>query len=246
MASVKNYFSSVPVSISYKGEDIPVFLIYSPRRSWAIEVRHNGDVIIRLPDSASADDAKRIVEEKGDWILKQRSKFAVRVFPKRLYESGDVLPFFGEELVVQRCVGKAGARVEGGELVVSLPEGFCGDEASDLAREVVILLYRRLGLVVLDEFVEKYAGLVGVEKPAVRIKVQERRWGSCTPKNGITINARVLLAPRVVAEYLVVHEVVHLRFRHHQASFWEEVERVMPGYREAERLLKEEGWRYVF
>ena len=51
---------------------------------------------------------------------------------------------------------------------------------------------------------------------------------------------------KIVIRYLVVHEVAHIRFRHHQESFWAEVERLMPEYREAERLIKEEGWQWVF
>ena len=242
----KKYIQAVPETFTFKGETIPCFIFYSPRRSWGLEIRTNGDVLIRLPQSATRADAEKIIEEKGDWILKHRHKFAVRVLPPRKYEDGESIPFFGDDVIIRRKTGPASAKIADGVLEISIPEGFEGNDASDLARDVVILLYRRLGLKVLDDFVAKYAALEGVEKPPVRIKVQERRWGSCTPKNGITINARVLLAPKIVAEYLVAHEVVHLRFRHHQASYWEEVERVMPEYRKAEQLLKEDGWKYVF
>jgi hypothetical protein len=78
------------------------------------------------------------------------------------------------------------------------------------------------------------------------MRFQEKKWGCCTPKNGIIINARVFLAPKIVAEYLVVHEVAHLRFRHHQKTYWDEVERLMPDYRKAERLLREDGWKWIF
>ena len=56
----------------------------------------------------------------------------------------------------------------------------------------------------------------------------------------------ILLAPAIVAEYIVVHELAHLRFRHHQKIFWDEVGRLMPGYRDAEKILKTEGWKFVF
>lgn len=246
MPPEKKLIKAIPVQVPYNDEILPCFVFFSPRRSRQLEVKPNGDVIVRMPDYADMDNVRDFVTEKGDWIVKHRKVFVARTMPKRMYETGDLFPFFGTNLTIERKVGPARAQITGDILEISLPAGFEGQDASDLARDVVILLYRRLGLKVLDEFVEKYAGLENVEKPPVRIKLQEQRWGSCTPKNGITINARVLLAPKTVAEYLVAHEVVHLRFRHHRASYWEEVERVMPEYREAERLLKEDGWSYVF
>ncbi|HJJ28296.1 MAG TPA: SprT family zinc-dependent metalloprotease [Methanocorpusculum sp.] len=246
MPEEKKLIKAVPVQVTYKDEILPCFVFFSPRRSRQLEIKQNGDVIVRMPDYADMENVRDFVTEKGDWILKHRKVFVARTMPKRRYETGDTMPFFGRELTIERKTGAARAQIAGDVLEIYLPEGFEGDEASDLARDVVILLYRRLGLKVLDAFVEKYAALEGVEKPPVRIKLQEKRWGSCTPKNGITINARVLLAPKIVAEYLVAHEVVHLRLRHHQASYWDEVGRVMPEYKEAERLLKEEGWGYIF
>ncbi|HJK15028.1 MAG TPA: M48 family metallopeptidase, partial [Methanocorpusculum sp.] len=108
------------------------------------------------------------------------------------------------------------------------------------------MLYRRIGISPLEEIIRHYSPLVGVDPPILRIRMQKRKWGCCTPKNGIIVNARILLAPKIVAEYIVVHELVHLRFRHHQKTFWNEVERLMPTYRDAETILKNDGWKFVF
>lgn len=234
-------------SFEYRGEVIPLeILISKKRKRWAISVRENGDVVIHLPYGLIEADGVKIAEEHAAWIEKQRVKFLSRTADIRRYEDGDKIPFFGDELIIVRKSGSASAKINGKFLEISMPNEFSESESICTARELVILLYRREGLKVLNQFVEKYADIEGVEKPALRIKIQQSKWGCCTPKNGIIINVRVLLAPKIAAEYLVVHEVVHIRFRNHQKDFWDEVARVMPRYKDAEKLLKEEGWRWIF
>lgn len=234
-------------SIIYNGEEIPIEVIVSNRRrSWAISVTESGCVKVRIPTSMTEADALKIAEEKSAWIFKQRSKFLSREAAVQHYNTGDTITFFGETLKIVRHEGTASAKIDSGVLNISVPKEFSADDAELIARDTVIFLYKRLALKVLDDFVTKYSEIERVPKPKVRIGVQERKWGCCTPQNGIIINAKVLLAPKIVAEYLVVHEIVHIRFRHHQKSFWDEVSRVMPNYIEAERLLKEDGWKWVF
>ena len=76
---------------------------------------------------------------------------------------------------------------------------------------------------------------------AVRIKRQKRLWGSCTPRGTINLNRRLILAPPAVFEYVVVHELCHLREAHHQAPFWLLVGQILPGFEEQRRWLKANG-----
>jgi len=235
------------LSIVWNGQRIPIEIIYSDRtRSWAIEVTTIGEVLVRVPSAVSEKKAMAIAQSKAERIAKQQVKFQTREKELRRYADGDMISFFGEQLIIARTAGPARAEISGGYLNISIPDSFSPDDAEMIARNVVMLLYRRLGTTVLDAFVEKYAVLAGVTKPKLRMRLQKKKWGCCTPKNGIIINARVLLAPRIVAEYLVVHEVVHLRYPHHQKAYWNEVERLMPEYRKVEKLLKDDGWKWEF
>lgn len=219
----------------------------SRRKSWTIEVKQTGEVFVRVPDTLSQEKVQLLVQEKSSWIFQQLEKYEMRLPTLRRYEDGELLPFLGNEYPVHRRVGAAAkAEFTGSSFVITVPDGFSSEDQTLIARDVVMLLYRRIGFSHLQEIVSKYAPLANVSAPKLRIKVQEKKWGCCTPKNGIIINARVLLGPKIVAEYIVVHELAHIRFRHHQKSFWDEVERLMPEYREVERILKEEGWRFVF
>jgi predicted metal-dependent hydrolase len=230
------------------GTGIFCTIVYSSRRkSWTIEVRQATSVIVRVPDTMTSGQVHALVQEKTAWILQQAGKFEARQTVSRNYEDGEVLPFLGTGYPVERRHGNTvKAEFTGDAFVITLPDGFSPEDQRLIARDAVTLLYRRIGYPPLAALIEKYAPAAGVAPPKLRLRVQEKKWGCCTPKNGIIINARVLLAPEPVAEYIVVHELAHIRFRHHQKSFWNEVERLMPGYRGAERILKEDGWKFVF
>ena len=231
-------------AVVFDGEEIPVTVVRSPRRrTVGITVKESGEVILRIPPNVTEAEALRFAQEKAEWIAKHRVRFAKRKRPVREYADGDVLPFFGRELTICRAEGKTvRAEIDKSTLRLTGPPG----TDSAVFRDAVIFLFRREALRLLRPLVAGVSAAAGVEPPALRVRLQERKWGCCTPKNGIIINVRALLAPETVIRYLVVHEVAHIRFRHHQESFWAEVERLMPEYREAERILKEDGWQWVF
>ena len=231
-------------AVVFDGEEIPLTVIRSARRKTiGLTVKESGEVILRIPPHVPEEKAVSFAQSKAEWIFRHRTKFENRKRVERTYADGETIPFFGRELTIRRIEGdKVRAEIFGDELLLTGPQG----TGADVFREAVIFLFRREGAKLLRPIVSEVAKAAGVEPPAVRIREQQRRWGCCTPKNGIILNVRVLLAPKLVIRYLVVHEVAHLEHRHHQDSFWAEVERLMPEFREAERVLKEQGWMWVF
>ena len=240
--------AACPGTVTYNGQEIPYTIIYSDRsRSWAIEVKADASVIVRMPQNIPPEKAKTLVETKNEWIYQQVQKYTARVQISRRYTDGETLPFLGKDYPIIRKTGDyAKAEFTDGLFYITLPDGFTESDQTALARDLIIMLYRRVGAAPLEDIINHYSPLAGVDPPKLRIRMQERKWGCCTPKNGIIIDVRVLLAPKIVAEYIVVHELAHLRFRHHQKTFWDEVERLMPTYRDAETILKNDGWKFVF
>src|SRR5262245_27636462 len=81
----------------------------------------------------------------------------------------------------------------------------------------------------------------GLAVTRVTIRDQRSRWGSCSPKGHIALNFRLLLMPADVREYILVHELMHLRQPNHSIRFWRLVEQACPGFRDAERWLRTHG-----
>ena len=94
---------------------------------------------------------------------------------------------------------------------------------------------------VIPERVAYFASLAGVDYGMITIRNQRTRWGSCSAKGNLNFNCLLMLAPPEVLDYVVVHELCHRKEMNHSPKFWEEVERIMPDYKERERWLKENG-----
>ena len=94
---------------------------------------------------------------------------------------------------------------------------------------------------VLPEIAARCAPKVGVHYGRITIRAQRTRWGSCSAQGNLSFNCLLMLTPDDVMEYVVVHELCHRKEMNHSARFWAEVERVLPGYRESRRWLKENG-----
>lgn len=92
---------------------------------------------------------------------------------------------------------------------------------------------------------QMHAQRMGVSFGKVTIRLQKSRWGSCSAKGNISLNALLMLAPEKVRDYVVIHELCHRRHMNHSPAFWDEVERWMPDYRIARNWLKKHGDRLM-
>lgn len=89
------------------------------------------------------------------------------------------------------------------------------------------------------------ARALGVSYSRLTLRDQKSRWGSCSSKGGLSFNWRLVLAPHDVLDYVVVHEVCHLRELHHGPAFWKLLEQRRPGYRDSKRWLDDHGWEIL-
>lgn len=92
---------------------------------------------------------------------------------------------------------------------------------------------------------EELAARYGFNYKKIFIRSQKTRWGSCSSQKNLNFNWRLILTPRNCCDYVIIHELCHLKEMNHSQKFWNLVEQCMPSYRNAERWLKEEGGRLM-
>lgn len=117
-------------------------------------------------------------------------------------------------------------------LTTPRPQPFSAEEVAALAEQARTLIPERAAF---------FAPRVGVSYGRITIRSQRTRWGSCSSKGNLNFNCLLMLAPREVLDYVVVHELCHRKHMNHSADFWAEVERICPDYRTHRTWLKTNG-----
>lgn len=149
----------------------------------------------------------------------------------RAYEDGELFPYRGEPLALTMSADARGVSARDGRLIV--PRG-----ARDELRRRVLWWYTAETECVIRELVPAWAKRLGVRPRSATVRLVRTRWGSCAASGDLYFNSRIAMLTPDVAEYLVVHELCHLRRMDHSPAFWREVEAALPSARELRASLR--------
>lgn len=269
---IKDIKDSTRDSIEVGSRRINYEILYSKRRKRAaLMVRPDRMVEFHAPAGLEKTRIREMVRDKADWILKKLDWFEENRHPDptKRYVQGEEFLFLGEvyhlNIIVEeewksqhsgkiQHPGNVSARINDQVLEVSLNSQAPGvslsknlpeDGRKELVREAVCRWYAERAVEKVGEFVELYSEKLRVPPPFFQVKYQRKRWGSCSAKNVIRINFQLLMASPGQLEYVVVHELCHIKEKNHSPAFWALVEELMPGYGPHREELKKDGWKYV-
>lgn len=202
-------------------------------RHYVLRLRPDGTARVTIPRGGSAREAKRFAERNASWLEKQLLRLAARPRRPTTWTTGTEILFRGERVRLEAGSEGPGGLVRLGSEVVHVP-----DTATDL-RPAIEGYLRRLAARELPARVLELAALHKVPVERVMVRNQRSRWGSCSRRGTISLNWRLIQTPPAVRDYLVLHELAHFKEMNHSGRFWNEVARLCPDFREAERWLKE-------
>lgn len=169
------------------------------------------------------------------WIFQHFDEF--NHLPTKAPSHGDRLPFLGDDLVlVLEPAARATIRPEGNGLILAAPEF---DPLWVLA--ALEAWFREQARRELRKRVDLWSRAMGVRPGRITVRDQQTRWGSCSTAGNLNFSWRLVMAPLPVLEYVVIHELAHLRQHNHSPAFWAIVEEHCPRYAEHKRWLREEG-----
>jgi predicted metal-dependent hydrolase len=213
------------------GETVTVRVRESPRaRTARIVVRRDGLIEIVVPRRVSYAEIDRLLERHRAWIAK-RTTIPTQLGldrPGVVWRDLEPIP-----IEIARSSG-ASARLKDGRLVV-------GAMSDADVREAIERWFRREARWLITESVEREAARLGLAFRTIAIRDQQTRWGSCSRRGTLSFNWRLAIAPRDVREYVVIHELCHLRELNHSQAFWQLVSTALPGWQEHKRWLAEHG-----
>jgi hypothetical protein len=220
--------------LAVRGRQIPLAVIHNHRaRRYLLRLRPDGSARLTIPRRGSVTEGRRFAEKNTEWIARQLAKLAANPVKPDQWLMGTEILFRGEMLKIEPAInGEARAISFGGELV-TIPDG-----TVDLRPWIVKHLWN-LAATELPPKVYEFAATHHVTVGRVTVRNQRSRWGSCSRRGTISLNWKLIQAPTFVRDYIILHELMHLRQMNHSAHYWREVESVCPGYKTAEQWLKQ-------
>ena len=215
-------------------------VVRSNRKTASISIERDGRVLVRAPRSLSDEQIQDLVESRRYWIHKSltqwRTMNASRV--KREYVNGEGFLYLGMSYRLLLVSGqKEPLKLKGGRFCLKADGN--GAVVGD-PEEIFKRFYRKKGREKIPPRVEYYRKRMGISEKTVRVMELGYRWASCS-KKGLNFHWKCMMAPAAVLNYIIVHELAHVIYQSHQDAFWNEVEKIMPEYREHHAWLQKHG-----
>lgn len=211
------------------------------RRTADIVVERDGQVLVRLPERFPDVFADKLISQKRYWVLKSLAEWRAmnsrRV--RREFRSGEGFLYLGSSYRL--------ALVSSQEEPLLLKDGrfflkrSILREGLEAAQSAFQTFYMEKGQERIARRAVYYAPKVGVEVDRIIVKDLGYRWASCSSKASMRFHWKCMMAPPRIIDYILVHELCHLHQRDHTQAFWNEVDKVMPDFRERRAWLKENG-----
>lgn len=207
----------------------------SARRTMALHVDERG-VRVHVPGRTRVEDVERFIGGYQEWLLEKLALRAQRVAEQSLrVVDGALFPLLGEACRVRLDATRRGARwVVADDGVEELHLGTSVDAAEALKRAL-----KQRALAWFQGRVGEYCARLGRDAPPVRLSSARTRWGSCSSLSGIRLHWRLIHLREELIDYVVAHEVAHLREMNHSPRFWAVVGDLYPDWKQARGALRE-------
>ncbi len=221
-------------SIKYKDKIIEYEVVKSRIKNVYIHVR-DGKVIVKAPIRIKDKDIENVVEEKKKWIFEKLENLH-----KEEYKQGSKVLLLGKEYPLKIKFVKQNTSniyIENGKMVAEISK----KDKKEYTKKIEELLddvYMKVAEKEVDMAMQIVTRIVGIKPNKYRIRKLKTAWGTCTSNRNITINSSLMKYDRSVIQYVVLHEICHLKYMNHSDEFWNMVEKYMKNYKEIRKKLK--------
>lgn len=216
--------------VTVGARQIPLVLVRHPRaRRYLLRLRADGTARVTIPCGGSMGAAREFVQRNAHWLEQQLRQLESRPQKNHTWMVGAEILFRGEL-----------TRLEAGEPGwIRFGSGTLKANPETNLRPVIERHLRQLATAELPPRLLDLAARHGLTVRRVTVRNQRTRWGSCSRRGTISLNWRLIQTPAFVQDYIFLHELAHLIELNHSERFWQQVERLCPDYRTAERWLKQ-------
>ena len=201
----------------------PDEIIRSSRKTLAIHIDAFNRIIVRAPFAVSEARILAFLQEKEDWInrkISERAGVCIRLPSDNL--DGYTFLLLGKEHVIS-LINEKKIIYDEGRRTIYLPK--------EKSKERLVKWLKENAERIFLSLTNQTATRMGVKYKSVKITSTRGRWGACSPDDEIRYTYRLLYAPKEVIEYVVIHELSHVKHKNHSKAFWTEVEKYSPDWK---------------
>lgn len=208
-------------------------IIRGNRASISIHIDRHGEVIVKAPRFLPQFLIDQFIQSKKDWIEKSVAKVATRLPKKKYYTEGEKFLYLGISHVLHFTTSSEILAKNG---ILYFPKGAVFRIEKELES-----WFKSQAQVLITDRVKLHAQKMKASYKDIFFSDTISKWGTCFADNTLQFNWRLIMAPLLVIDYVVIHELTHTTEKHHQASFWSRVRNFTPAYRQHRKWLEENG-----
>jgi len=210
-----------------------LFVRHRRARHYILRVHDDGTVHVTIPRGGSLREAERFLRGRRAWVERERYRQILEASRHGPWRTGTRILLRGEEITLEVAPAGEQVRVRFGDQVFTVPAPPTADVRSIVERHL-----RETAARELPARLAELAATHGFHPAGVTVRNQRSRWGTCSPSGRISLNWRLIQMPPHVSDYVLLHELVHLRHLNHSKGFWRELERLCPWHKEARAWLR--------
>lgn len=227
-------------SVQYGSQSILFALEYCPRKTLAIEVHPDRSVIVKAPPDATLPAIEAKVSRRAAWIVKQQRQFDryATPLPPPDSVSGEGYRYLGRQYrlkLIESDIDRV--RLWQGRLEIHTPEL----QNNQWVKKKIDNWYRDRATKIFGERYQDCTQLVAPydieHNRGFELRTMKKRWGSCTPSGKIFLNPQLVSAPKDCIDYVIVHELCHIRIHNHSPNFYKLLETILPDWKSRKDLL---------
>lgn len=228
--------------ITLANHPLTYHLIYQKnRKNLQLKILSSTHLEIIAPNKFPKSDIKQILEDKSNWIIKKILHLAaIKANPaNKSIAHGAAVLYLGRTHTLhftKSLTHPNTIHLHDQNIFIN----FLSEDTTP-AKSLLKQWYINEARLLLVSKTSLWANIINVHPQRITIKEQKTRWGSCSSKCNINYNWRIIMAPPEVIDYLVIHELCHLRVPNHSSLFWQEVSKFSPKFKEYRKWLKNNG-----
>jgi predicted metal-dependent hydrolase len=188
-----------------------------------------GELVIKSP-KVSQKYIEKLLLKKSAWINKSRKKFLEKKGKTLDFKSIEKLYLYGTayKLILEKYTKKITKLTFNKEEFIL----YYSDYNEEIFQKHINNFYKKEAKYFIPLFVKKWSKIMRLKPNKVSFRKAKRQWGSCSIKNDLSFNTMIIKLPPDVIQYIIVHELAHIKHKHHQKEFWEEIEKYIPEYKQ--------------